>query len=71
MKILFVANVAKEHINKFHIPTIKEFKIPYPNERTILEEIVNKLNNISRINKTSDKIEKEEKEILLEYNIIL
>lgn len=25
-KILFVANVAKEHINKFHIPTIKEFK---------------------------------------------
>lgn len=24
--ILFVANVAKEHINKFHIPTIKEFK---------------------------------------------
>lgn len=26
MKILFVANVAKEHINKFHIPTIKEFK---------------------------------------------
>ncbi len=53
------------------ISTIKEFKIPYPNERTILEEIVNKLNNISRINKTSDKIEKEEKEILLEYNIIL
>ena len=26
MKILFVANVAKEHINKFHIPTIKCFK---------------------------------------------
>lgn len=26
MKILFVANVAKEHINKFHIPTIKAFK---------------------------------------------
>jgi glycosyltransferase EpsD len=25
-KILFVANVAKEHINKFHIPTIREFK---------------------------------------------
>ncbi len=25
-RILFVANVAKEHINKFHIPTIKEFK---------------------------------------------
>lgn len=25
-KILFVANVAKEHINKFHIPTIKEFR---------------------------------------------
>lgn len=25
-KILLVANVAKEHINKFHIPTIKEFK---------------------------------------------
>ncbi len=25
-KILFVANVAKEHINKFHIPTIKYFK---------------------------------------------
>lgn len=25
-KILFVANVAKEHINKFHIPTIKCFK---------------------------------------------
>lgn len=25
-KILIVANVAKEHINKFHIPTIKEFK---------------------------------------------
>ena len=41
------------------------------NVEKILEEIVNKLNNISRINKTSDKIEKEEKEILLEYNIIL
>lgn len=26
MKILFVANVAKEHINKFHVPTIKAFK---------------------------------------------
>lgn len=26
MKILFVANVAKEHINKFHVPTIKCFK---------------------------------------------
>ncbi len=25
-RILFVANVAKEHINKFHIPTIKAFK---------------------------------------------
>lgn len=25
-RILFVANVAKEHINKFHIPTIKCFK---------------------------------------------
>ena len=25
-KILFVANVAKEHINKFHLPTIKELK---------------------------------------------
>ncbi len=25
-KILFVANVAKEHIAKFHIPTIKKFK---------------------------------------------
>lgn len=25
-KILFVANVAKEHINKFHIPTIEFFK---------------------------------------------
>ena len=25
-KVLFVANVAKEHINKFHIPTIREFK---------------------------------------------
>lgn len=25
-KILFVANVAKEHINKFHLLTIKEFK---------------------------------------------
>ncbi len=25
-KILFVANVAKEHINKFHIPTIKVFR---------------------------------------------
>lgn len=25
-KVLIVANVAKEHINKFHIPTIKEFK---------------------------------------------
>ncbi len=25
-KILFVANVAKEHINKFHLPTIREFK---------------------------------------------
>jgi len=25
-KILFVANVAKEHIIKFHVPTIKEFK---------------------------------------------
>ena len=23
MKILLVANVAKEHVNKFHIPTIK------------------------------------------------
>lgn len=26
MKVLFVANVAKEHINKFHIPSIKVFK---------------------------------------------
>ena len=26
MKILFVANVAKEHIIKFHLPTIKVFK---------------------------------------------
>lgn len=25
-RLLFVANVAKEHINKFHIPTIKVFK---------------------------------------------
>lgn len=25
-KILFVANVAKEHVNKFHIPTIRAFK---------------------------------------------
>ena len=25
-KLLFVANVAKEHINKFHIPTIKAFR---------------------------------------------
>lgn len=26
MKILFVANVAKEHILKFHIPSIRKFK---------------------------------------------
>ncbi len=25
-KLLFVANLAKEHINKFHIPTIRYFK---------------------------------------------
>ena len=26
MKLLIVANYAKQHINKFHIPTIKKFK---------------------------------------------
>lgn len=53
------------------VSTIRSFKIPYPKNRAKMIEIVKILNGISRVNKTKEKIEKEEQEILLNYGIIL